>query len=209
MPDPPERFWTSRLRWRLRGAMQWPAFAVCTVIGGLILDRLPPVTTIGLNLIEGVLIATFANLFLIGALAPYLSKRLARRAQLVPAGGIASPPEVEYEVLRDRVATALLAVGLLACLAAGLANIRVVVAETEAREDALLAVEARVMHGNNEELKRNLEASDTARLGPGFFRQCIPTDERDRVCFTVETDKDPVRVTRDPSQEPNSTLTGP
>lgn len=189
--------------------MQWPAFAVFTLIEAIVLDRLPPVTTTGLNLIEGVLIAVFANLVLVGAFAPFLSTRLARRARSAQAGAGASPPEVEYEVLRDRTGTALLAVGLVACLAAGLANVRVIVAETEAREDALLAVEARVMHGGNEELKRNLEASETVRLGPGFFRQCIPTDERDRVCFTIETDEEPVRVRRDPSTEPNSAVTGP
>lgn len=189
--------------------MQWPAFVLFTLVEAFVLDRLPPVTTTGLNLIEGALIAVFANLVLVGALAPFLSKRLARRARIVPAGDGASPPVVEYEVLRDRTSTAVLAVGLVACLAAGLANIRVIVAETEAREDALLAVEARVLRGDNEELKRNLEASETVRLGPGFFRQCIPTDERDRVCFTVETDEEPVRVRRDPSTEPNSAVSGP
>jgi len=43
------------------------------------------VATTGLNYLEGVLIATFGNLFLVGALAPFLTRRLARRSQAVPA----------------------------------------------------------------------------------------------------------------------------
>ena len=39
-----ERFWTHRLRWRLRGASWlWPTFAAAVLIDAAILHFLPPV----------------------------------------------------------------------------------------------------------------------------------------------------------------------
>lgn len=209
MPNPSERFWTSRLRWRLRGATQWPAFVVFTLLDGVVLDRLPPVATTGLNYIEGVLIATFANLLLLGALAPFLARRLSRRARPAPAGAV-GPPEAEHEVLRDRTATVLLGVGLLACIVSGLANRPVIVSETEETQRAAVAVQDFVRHMNNEELDRNLETANTVRFGDGIFRTCIARDDRNSFyCLKVDTNVRPTRITRDPSGEPNSVITGP
>jgi len=200
-----ERFWTSRIRWRLRGATLWPVFVVATLLDGLILDLLPPVATTGLNYLEGVLIATFGNLFLVGVLAPFLTKRLARRRQVAPAGG--STQMVEVEVLRDRVGTALLFAGVLGCVASGLANVRVINSETDATQEAAEAIGALVARGGSEELKRNNEAANTLRLGEGFFRICIPHDDRERFfCWFVDTKEDPAKVDRDPSVEPNTVI---
>jgi len=208
--SPGERFWTRRLRWRLRGATQWPAFVALTLLDGLVLDLLPPVTTLGLNYIEGVLIATFGNLFLVGAMAPFLTRRLARRRGMAAAGPPdAIPPGAELDVLRDRVATALLFAGLLATLASGLANRPVIVSETEATEENARAVRDFVDHTGDEELVRNLETANTIRLGEGFFRTCIARDDRgELVCLFVDTTEDPAEVRRDPSAEPNSVVGG-
>lgn len=208
--SPGERFWPSRLRWRLRGALQWPAFAVLTVLDGLVLDRLPPQAPDRLNFIEGVLIATFANLFLVGALAPFLAKRLARRreASLAAAGAPAPSHEssrAEREVLQDRVATGLLAAGLAAALVSGLANRPAVVSETEATEEVGRQLRDYVARSGSEELHRNLETANTIRLSEGYFRVCIARDDRRRfVCLFVDTNRDPPRVRRDPSAESNS-----
>lgn len=201
-----ERFWLNRLRWRLRGAMQWPAFVVLTLVDGVVLDALPPVGTTGLNFFEGVLVATFANLFLVGAAAPFLTRMLIdRRAAALASAGAPAPPEVEREVLRDRMATALLVAGLLAVLAAGLGNRPVIVSETEATEDNARAVQRYVLATENEELIRNLETANTVRLGEGYFRTCIARDERDRFfCLFVDTEKEPPKVVRDPSAESNT-----
>lgn len=202
-----ERFWTSRLRWRLRGATVWPAFAVTTLLDGLILDLLPPVATTGLNYLEGVLIATFGNLFLVGALTPFLTKRLAQRRQVAPAGGAA--PVVEVELLRDRVGTALLAAGVAASLASGLANRPLIVSETEASEQNARVVQDYVNHTGDEELRRNIETANTIRLGEGYFRTCIARDDRRRfVCLLVNTKPEPPDVKRDPSAVPNSLVGG-
>jgi hypothetical protein len=201
-----ERFWTSRLRWRLRGATQWPAFVLLTLVDGVVLDALPPVATTGLNLIEGVLIATFANLFLIGAAAPWLTRRLAgRRAAALAAATEQTPAEVERDVLQDRVATALLGAGLAAVIASGLANRPVIVSETEATEENARVVRGYVLGTGDEELRRNLETANTIRLGEGYFRTCVARDDRERYfCLFVDTRKDPAEVVRDPSAEPNT-----
>jgi hypothetical protein len=209
--SPPERFWTSRLRWRLRGAMQWPAFVILTLADGLILDALPPIATTrpdsGLNLLEGALIATFANLFLLGAAAPFLAHRLSERR--TAAVGVSDMPAVEREVLQDRIATALLVAGLVATLAAGLANRPVIVSETEATEAAGRAVLGYVQRSGDEELRRNVETANTKRLGTDFFRICIANDERDGFrCLFVDTSVDPPKVTKDPSAESNSVYRG-
>jgi hypothetical protein len=207
-----ERFWTRRLRWRLRGAWQWPAFAVLTVLDGVLLDALPPLGAARMDLVLGLLIATFGNLFLLGAVAPFLTRRLAqRREQVLAAAGprqdLAVPVEVEREVLRDRVGTALLAAGLLAVLVSGLANRPVTVSETKATEEVGRQMRAYVERSGSEELRRNLDTANTRRLSDGYFRVCVARDDRRRyVCLFVDTNKDPTDVRRDPSAEPNETF---
>ncbi|MEJ7716162.1 MAG: hypothetical protein WKF40_10930 [Thermoleophilaceae bacterium] len=103
--------------------MQWPAFVACTLVDGVILDALPPLFTLRLNLIEGLLIATFGNLFLLGAVAPFLTKRLVRRSALAASPAVTpAPPQADREVLQDRVATLAMVAGVAACLVSGLAN---------------------------------------------------------------------------------------
>ena len=53
----------------------WPAFVVADPGRRLILHRLPPVGT-GVDLVPAILLATFGNLVLIGAVAPWLARRI-------------------------------------------------------------------------------------------------------------------------------------
>ena len=210
--SPRERFWTRRLRWRLHGAWQWPAFAFFTLLDGLLLDQLPPLGTARMDLILGLLIATFANLFLVGAVAPFLTRRLVRRREeeATPAPGAAAPspaapPQVEREILQDRMGTALLAAGVVAVLVSGLANRPVTVSETEATEEVGRQLRAYVARSGSHELARNLETANTRRLSDGYFRVCIARDDRRRhFCLFVDTNKDPPDVKRDPSAESNA-----
>jgi hypothetical protein len=211
--SPGERFWTSRLRWRLRGATQWPAFVVLTIVDGLVLDALPPISTAdgtGLNLIEGVLIATFANLVLVGAVAPWLARRLAdRRAAALATAGAQPPTQADRDVLQDRTATALLIAGLAAVIVSGLANRPVIVSETDATEAAGRAVLEYVERSGNEELQRNAETANILKQGDDYFRICIARDDRESFfCLLVDTDYDPPKVVKDPSAESNEAFRG-
>jgi hypothetical protein len=194
-----QRFWPARLRWRLRGATMWPAFVLLTVLDGVVLHLLPPVRT-GVDLIPGILLATFANLFLVGAVAPFLARRVHARQPGPPA-----PPEAAREVLVDRFGTGLLAAGLLGVLAAGLATRPLVVSETEDTEANARAVRAYVLAHGDEELRRNLETANMIRLREDYFRTCIARDDRRRYfCLFVDTRSRPAKVERDRSAEPNS-----
>ncbi len=199
----------NRLRWRLRGALQWPAFVLFTLLDAVVIAELPPSLVKEPNLIVGMLVATFGNLVLIGAVAPFLAKRLARREALAGTVGSA-PPETRRELIQDRVAAILLAAGLVATLVSGLANRPVIVSETEATEEVGRELRAYVNRSGSEELRRNLETASTIRLSEGFFRTCIARDDRRRYfCLFIDTDKEPTAVRRDPSAEPNAGYAAP
>ena len=95
-------------------------------------------------------------------------------------------------MLKDRVATVLLAAGLVAALVSGLANRPVIVSETEATEEVARQVRAYVARSGSQELRRNLETANTIRLSEGFFRTCIARDDRRRnVCLLIDTGQGP------------------
>ena len=197
-----DRFWTRRLRWRLRGAWVWPAFVAITIADGLILHALPPVRT-GVEVVPAVIVASFANLVLVGAAAPWLARRLVKRARA------ASGPAPPYEVTLDRTGTALLAAGALGIVAAGLATRPTIVSETEATERNAELVREHVLAEQDPELLRNLETADTIRLREGYFRTCIAADDRRRAfCFFVDTTAEPPTVKEDPSPVPNADFLG-
>jgi hypothetical protein len=195
-----ERFWPTRLRWRLRGAWMWPTFVAITLLDGVLLHKWPPVRE-GVDLIPGILIATFGNLVLIGAIAPWLARKLWNRR---PAAAPGPPPKAQLEVLSDRVGTGLLVAGVFGILAAGLAARPVVVVETEQRERGAELLRDFVNAHESEELRRNLEASDTVRYADGYYRSCIPHDDRERwSCYIIDVRDERSSITRDRSQVPN------
>ncbi len=214
---PDGRVWARRLRWRLRGGTQWPTFAVVTVGDGLLLHYLPPLTT-GFEVIPGVIIATFANLFLVGAVAPWLARRIearratARRPEPVSANGAAAAASSEppYEVLLDRAATGLLLAGALGLLAAGLASQPLIVSETEATELNAETVRGWVLAHGTAEQRRNLDTANTIRLSDGYFRTCLASDDRRRVsCLFVDTNRRPPELRKDTSPTPNDDYVAP
>lgn len=192
-----ERFWPRRLKWRLRGAWMWPTFAVLTIAEGVLLHKLPPTGFRIPDVVIGAILALFANIFLVGVIAPWLARRLIERDR---QGGRSErfPPEIYL----DRTATALLALGAVGVVAAGLANIRVSTAETDALKEAGDRAEAYVNAHADPEVKERLNGANSARLGEGYFRVCIPRiDARKQYCIFVDTRRDTVR--KDPSTLPN------
>lgn len=196
-----ERLWARRLRWRLRGGWQWPAYAALTFLDAVILHNLPPARE-GVAFVPGLIVSSFANLFLMGAIAPWLGRRLAQREHA--AGGNGIPLAVRAEVLKDRSAAVLLVTASIGLLVAGLGNRPAVIAETEDVEDAIDLLERYVAANAPHEIQRNIETLNTNRLEEGLFRMCINYDERDREwCVFVNVKANPPTVVRDPSEEPN------
>ena len=199
--DRDERFWPARVRWRLRGAWMWPTFIAVTLLDGLILHLLPPIGT-GVDLIPAILIATFGNLAVIGALAPWLARRTWRRRAAAEPG---APPRAQLEVLTDRIGTGLLVATVVGVLVAGLAARPTVVSETEDTERNAQAFRDFILSHGDQELIRNLETANTVRLGEDFFRTCVARDDRDRYfCTLIDTSRTPPQIDVDGSAEPNS-----
>ena len=198
--DHEERFWPTRMRWRLRGAWMWPSFIALTLLDGLLLHLLPPVRE-GIGIIPGILLATFGNLILIGAVGPWLARRMWKRREAAEPG---RPPKAQLEVLSDRIGTGLLVASVFGILAAGLAARPLIVVETNQRERGAKALEDFVNVHGTAELRRNLEASDTARLADGYYRSCIPHDDRRHwSCYFIDARKKRTTLIPDPSQLPN------
>jgi hypothetical protein len=195
------------MRWRMRGAAWlWPAFAGAVLVDAAILHFLPPVGTEqqisaphGLNLVGDVIVASFANLFLVAAVAPWLARRLTAR-QVAP-----DEPAPPFEVHLGRTAAILMAVGALGLVVVGLGNRPLIVSETKATEANARTVRDWVFNHGTPEMQRNLETANTARLSSNFFRTCIAADDRKRAfCFFVDTKADPPTLRRDPDARPNS-----
>lgn len=199
-----EVFWARRLRWRLRGALMWPVFAVLTIADGLVLHFLPPNTS-GVRIVPGLIIASFANLFLIGVVAPFFARRLASRERAAHRyeGREPLPPEV----LLDRSASILLAVAAIGLTVAGLGNRPVIVSETKATEDNAKLVERYVNAHGTPEVKANLQTANSKRLAEGYFRTCINLNDRSKAfCMFVNTKTN--TVVKDGDSRPNAVSLG-
>ena len=179
----------------------WPTFVAVTLVDGLILHLLPPVGT-GIDLIPAILLATFGNLILIGAVAPWLARRTWSRN---PAGNPQAPPRAQLEVLADRIGTGLLLATIVGVVAAGLAARPTVVSETQDTERNAKAFRGLILERGDDELIHNLETANTVRLGEDFFRTCVARkDRRHYFCAFIDTSKDPPDIDVDRSAEPNS-----
>jgi hypothetical protein len=201
-----QRFWPARLRWRLRGATMWPAFAVITLINGVLLHELPPIGT-GIDLIPALLLATFGNIVLVGLIAPWLARRTVTGRPPQPGD---APPQARFEVLVDRIGTGLLLVSVVGVIAAGLAAKPEVVSETNATEANAKTIRDYVLRSGNAELVRNLETANTIRLADGYFRTCIARDHRGLFyCFFVDTNRSPPHLVKDGSAQSNQTYRVP
>lgn len=201
MPDErDQRLWLTRLRWRLRGAWQAPAFIVLTAVEAALLRWLPFSGDDGLDLVGGVLLAGFSNLAICGALAPLLAwATRRRRAATVPA-----------EVARDRAATVLMLGLALLVLAGGITHRGHVSDSDLAHDRQLRAVRAWVAHHAGPEYQAGARAPSTWKLARDRYRTCIVGREPGReLCLFVTTDQAQPIVRKDDSQEPNSYLAGP
>src|SRR3954470_342759 len=97
-----------RLRWRLRGAWLWPAFALVTVVDAVLAARLP-FTGEGADAFGAVLFAGFVNLVAVALVAPLAGFLLRRRRRDLPAF-----------IARDYAGTGLLVLLTAALLTGGL-----------------------------------------------------------------------------------------
>ena len=188
-----ERVWHHRLRWRLRGAWQWPAFMALTLLDAVVLVALPPYFGAPENLFPGVLLAGFANLLAIIVLAPPLGLWLRRRR-----------PDLPRLVASNYAGAALLAAISVLLVSGGLLHRSAVRAE-EAREQAVAGAMHAYVAEQAPEHRGSLGPIDAIRLDDDYYRACVPGDDaRHWLCLFVSTDQQPPGVTRDTEEVPNS-----
>ncbi len=197
-----DQFWARRLRWRLIGAWRWPLFLICTVADAFIVHELPPAGARAL-FFPALFIASFGNLILIGAVAPWLARRLAARQGTAPA--VSFPPANHFEVLVDKVASIALLVATLGLFAAGLGNRKLVVADTDRLARAGEAVKSYVDVHAPLEIRRNIDTLNTHDTQEdGFFRMCVAYDDRTKAyCMFVDAKTKPPKIVPDRDSRPN------
>jgi hypothetical protein len=187
-----ERVWPRRLRWRLRGAWQWPAFAALTAVDGVLLAELP-FTGDGTDLFGGILLAGFINLAAVALLAPLAGRALRRRR-----------PDLPRLIASDYAGTALLAAITTALLAGGLLHRPALADERDDERAVAAAVHDYVLTQAPGEYRAGLGALDAIRIVPDEYRACVPGDDPSRwLCLIVSTDQRPPGITIDEDQAPN------
>jgi hypothetical protein len=191
-----ERMWVTRLRWRMRGAWQWPCFLALTVVDGLLLRHLPVEGDGPGTLVAALLLAGFLNLFVVAALAPLAGRRLRRRRGDLP------------RAIADNYAGTLL-LGLVAVGLAlgGLAHRPALAAEHDDEAAAFARVHDYVVREGEPQYRVRVGQIDLLRLKQDYYRSCVPGDDpRLWLCLYVNTDQRPAGVVRDTERVPNSSL---
>ena len=191
-----QQVWPSRLRWRLRGAWQWPAFGVLTVVDALVLHELPLAGDTGPAPVAALLLAGVLNLIAVavgGTLGGYALR--ARR------------PDLPKVVAADYAGTAALLALAATLLAIGLAHRPAAQADREAFAVGLARVRAYVGHSAPAEYRRRIDEATSMRFGEDLYRTCVPGDHpRRALCLFVNTDQNPPGIRLDTSRAPNSTF---
>jgi hypothetical protein len=180
-----------RLRWRLRGAWQWPAFVVLTVIDAVLVALLP-FQGEGADAMGAFLVAGFFNLVAVALLAPAAGWLVRRRRRDLP-----------FMIARDYAGAVLLVAITGGILTGGLIHRSALIEERADEAAVLLAVHAYVM---NEAPRFADGPIDSIRLETDHYRACVTGAERLPLCLFVNTDQRPAGVVRDPSREPNAEL---
>jgi hypothetical protein len=182
-----------RLRWRLRGAWQWPAFVVLTVVDAVLIARLP-FQGEGADAIGAMLLAGFFNLVAVALLAPVFGMLLRRRRRDLP-----------FMIARDYAGTALLVAITFGLVVGGASHRSAVLAEHADQRAVFGAVHDYVVE-SEPRFVDGLEAMSTRRLETDRYRACVQGPEKLPICLFVNTDQSPAGVRRDTSREPNEPL---
>ena len=192
-----ESLWRSRLRWRLRGALLWPAFVVLTLVDALILGRLPIAGDGGTAFVPALLLACFFNLLAVAVAGPLLATVVRRRVRR----------DLPRVVAEDYTGTALLGVVTAGLLAGGIAHHD---SMQEAQHDLIVQQAAARAYASERAPARfrgRVEESTTVKLEEDLFRTCVPgPDPRRWFCVFVRTNTAPPGITVDQNRESNASF---
>ncbi|WP_445147782.1 hypothetical protein [Baekduia sp. Peel2402] len=189
--------WRTRLRWRLAGAWQWPAFFALTAVDAVVLSRLPFAGGRS-TLIGSILAAGLLNVIVL-AVVPRPGGWLLRRRR----------PDLPREIAADFAGTAGLVALCLMLVVGGVLHRPALHEDDAALATATSSARAYASHNAPGEY-RPLHGEDTWRSGQRLFRTCFegPDPRRDYCVFVRLDEPNPV-VRLDRDQRPNATVAGP
>lgn len=191
--------WTSRLRWRTRGATEWPAFVLALIAVAVLLQLLPMAGDRGMGVFPALLLSGFFCLVVVAVAGPLAGAWLRRRRPGMP------------KVVADDKASTVLLVALVALVALfGVLHRPAVRAASDDR--AAQAAQARrfILANAPAAFHRNVDRLDTWKQAANLYRTCAPGPDPSRAyCVLVNTDQSPPGIVRDPDQRPNDTVAGP
>jgi hypothetical protein len=190
-----EREQLIRLRWRLRGAWMWPAFAGLTVVDAIVLHLLP-FQGQKADLVPSFLVAGLFNLVAVAMVAPLAGRMLRRRR-----------PDLPRMIATDYAGTALLGLVAIAVLVAGIAHHGRITKDRAQLRTAVREGEAFIGHNAPRPFRDNVAASTTVTIEHGrTYRTCAPNPNGGNAwCVIVRTDGTVPRI-RFAGFEPNSSF---
>jgi uncharacterized protein (DUF697 family) len=190
----------SRLRWRMRGAWQWPTFVALTLVDAVLLHELP-IAGGGPDWFPALLLAMFFDLLAVAVAGPLIGLLVRRRRRDLP-GVVAT----DYGGTIALVLTAAILVAL------GIVHRPAL----QASRDAFSAQSAAVRQwvatapGVEPEFRRNIDRADSVQWQEDYYRTCIPADDGEHaLCLFVDTSQSPPGIRVDPNRAPNDPLTSP
>lgn len=187
-----------RMRWRLRGAWMWPAFAVLTLVDAALIHTFP-LAGEATGLFGGLLLSAFFNLLAIAVAAPLVAILVRRRR-----------PDLPRVVAVDYVGTVLLLGVTATFLAIGLAHRSDILDSRDALARQADAASRYVASQGSPDHRARVHEMTTLQLEDQLFRTCVPEDDRDRwLCLFVDTSTAPAGVTLDASRESNASFHRP
>jgi hypothetical protein len=191
--------WATRLRWRLRGAWQWPTFAAATVADAVVLTALPFSGGRG-QPIGSFLAAGLINIMLIAVVGRGAGALWRRRR-----------PQLPREVAADQAGVATLLVFTALLVLGGVLH-RPVLERSDGRRAVAVELSRRLAARTAPaEYLASLHRANVWSPGGDVYRTCFAGhDPRRDFCVYVSFDAGgtPTAV-RDSDQRPNATLAGP
>jgi hypothetical protein len=187
-----------RLRWRLRGAWQWPAFLALTVADAIVLVLLPFYEPGPGGLFPALLVAGFANLLAVALGAPLLGRLVRARR-----------PDLPRVVARDYAGTVVLVAFTALAVAGGVLHRSAAEAADAKLQAVRLSLHDYVLQ-QAPQLRDRLGTMDTRQLEPDYFRACVPKHEPRRwLCLFVSTSQQPPGIRRDSDELSNAAIDQP
>jgi hypothetical protein len=192
-----ERFGLTRLRWRLRGASQWPAFGAAVLAETLLLHWLP-IAGSGTGVASAVLLALLFNLVAVAVLAPLLGLVVRRVRRDLPR-----------VVARDYAGTGLVAAIAVVVVVLGVLHHPAMSAQERSFRALSDAVRSYVGAHAPPVVQANVDRTDVIALDTALDRACVPAPAGRSWCMLVDTSGARPQVRRDSSSSPNSALGHP